>query len=221
MPRNHLTPEQIKKLLITSRRTSRNRMRELQIKRDFERLLASPISDSQLRAVMRSMVANDLLDDLEPLRPEPELGATHVVAQRLFYVHPRMHLLESYTKAVTWYPGEIKEAVCRPFHAFVDKHPNEPSPVYDCSCGIWVCNSRAALKKSFPRVRQSKYQPRIIVSAQVEVWGKCIEHEWGWRAQYARVIGETIQIYPRVSGRRVTRERFIGHLRRKYGECTT
>lgn len=214
-----LTPAEIAKLLnITGTRLKSRHSQFLQVKRNLEKQAGHSLSDSQVRYVMKRMDKEQLAAYGLLQRPAPELGASHITAQRLFFVHPRLHLLESYTKTEFWYPGEIKKAECKhPSRGLITRHTNgEISPVFGCSCGIWVCNSRAALAKAFPRVWPKNLR-RLVVSAQVDVWGKCIEHEWGWRAQYARINASTIQIYPRVNGRRVSHERFIGHLRRKYG----
>jgi hypothetical protein len=53
------------------------------------------------------------------------------------------------------------------------------------------------------------------ISARVEQWGVVIEHEWGYRSEYARIIPDTIQAYPR-SGRNKKYDRVIKYLREKY-----
>jgi hypothetical protein len=217
------------KLLAQNRSASRKRQEEEIAKQNFQELHGLNLSLSQVRMVLRKLTPEQYKSYTtfrgEMLNPTPELGATHVTAQRLFRVHGRLNLLTSWAKNDFWLPGEIKEARCsKPFTHFPQTHEGS-SPILPCSCGIWVVNSRAALKKTFPAIRQPRFAKHswrkppypYYVSAQVEIWGKCIEHEWGWRAQYARIIPDTIQIYPRVNGRRVSHERYIGHLRRKYG----
>lgn len=73
-----------------------------------------------------------------------------------------------------WRPGEIKKARCRK-----KRHAN-PMPK-SCSCGVY-----ASLAMCGPR---DLVNPYVVgqVSGIVAMWGIVVVHEFGLRAQYARV----------------------------------
>jgi hypothetical protein len=55
-------------------------------------------------------------------------------------------------------------------------HRDTPPPVEHCTCGIYA--------SSVP-LKQYEYGG---IQGEVELWGKIIEHETGYRAQFARVV---------------------------------
>lgn len=59
------------------------------------------------------------------------------------------------------------------------------APVADCSCGIYACNSLQALINERDLCR---FKTKPIVG-EVDLWGKIIEHQDGYRAEYARIVG--------------------------------
>jgi len=132
------------------------------------------------------------------------VGSQHVRAIRIFGVNRKTLMLESLNGEV-WVPGEIKQSVCG--HA---KHHGFTKPEVKCSCGIWSCKSRKALKRTFPHL----YYGERIVSAQVEQWGRVIEHRDGYRSEYARIVPGTIQFWPRPH--KPSNKKLINFLRAKY-----
>lgn len=150
-----------------------------------------------------------------------EFGSQHIQAMRVFILDREKLVLRSIgaTREI-WLPGEIKHSVCNraPAHGHV-------KPVAECTCGIWSCHSRKYLSMVFPH---DVYLPRpvpprmfgfgptlrqeLFVTAQIEQWGTVIEHEMGYRSEYARIIPESIQIYPR----RNQHKKLIKFLREKY-----
>lgn len=56
-----------------------------------------------------------------------------------------------------------------------NERSDHEAPEWDCSCGYYALQTlrRDALERW---------------SADVELWGRVIEHEWGWRAQYQRLV---------------------------------
>lgn len=149
---------------------------------------------------------------------ELELGSEHIRAMRVFLVDRNKLLLTSIGGSrEVWTPGEIKRSVC----LFAKAHGHlKPEPL--CTCGIWSCTSRKNLEKTFPAIPMQMQKPvqfsfggwsqELLVSAQIEQWGIVIEHQWGYRSEYARIIPETIQVYPR----RQQHHKLIKHLREKY-----
>ena len=71
-------------------------------------------------------------------------------------------------KFQAWEPRVRYEARCR-------ANEEHLAPDLSCSCGIYAYNSREGVINDFPR--------EII--GQVYLWGRVIEHEHGYRAQFA------------------------------------
>ena len=65
-----------------------------------------------------------------------------------------------------WTPGETTTASCR-----VGSHSNETIPVEGCACGIYATKDPMGSVGS--------------LVGSVKLWGQYVEHEFGWRAQYA------------------------------------
>lgn len=61
------------------------------------------------------------------------------------------------------------------------------APQVDCQCGLWGVPRQEHLPKygEFDGRRAVKHSEHLIVVGQVHLWGRVIEHEHGWRAQYA------------------------------------
>lgn len=82
----------------------------------------------------------------------------------------------------TWQPGQPLEARCR-LSGFVHRRRRGASlrphdaPHLNCTCGIYA-------GKSLEHLRRPGYQGSLIYG-QVLLWGAIIEHERGWRSQYA------------------------------------
>jgi len=71
---------------------------------------------------------------------------------------------------IRWHPGEAFAAECR-------TQGWHEAPRSDCSCGIYASRSLAHLR------RLGYTESRI--HGEVCLWGTVVEHEGGWRAQYA------------------------------------
>src|SRR4051812_13449700 len=70
-----------------------------------------------------------------------------------------------------WRPGETLEARC-PSGAHL-------APSAECTCGVYAHKTRKAAIKHARMVSGA-------ILGEVELWGKVVEHEHGYRAQYAR-----------------------------------
>ena len=75
----------------------------------------------------------------------------------------------------TWYPGEIYEASCRS-----NQTHGDVSPSWGCECGIYAKKVHQAFShaETFPN-------GFLLVAGKVRGWGKVVEHEEGYRFQYA------------------------------------
>jgi hypothetical protein len=69
-----------------------------------------------------------------------------------------------------WVPGQALEAHCPRgcLHA----------PTLNCQCGIYACKTRDQA------VARARFMPRAAIG-EVALWGRVIEHQDGYRAQYA------------------------------------
>ena len=82
----------------------------------------------------------------------------------------------------TWQHGEPLEAKCR-LSEFVHcrrhraKLRPHDAPLLNCACGIYA-------SKSLEHLRRPGYQ-RSLIYGQVLLWGTIVEHQRGWRSQYA------------------------------------
>lgn len=172
------------------------------------------------------------------------IGATAVEGIRVFAVDRELMLLKPLSFGGTYFPGEDYHAHCPHAH---DRHrtsalgrlggrllfsphnairvvPEYPihrytnKPVAECTCGVWACKSRSTLQRAVPAWNDGS----LLVSARVLLWGTIIEHEIGWRGEWARIIPQSISKYPRWSERRAVArtnrwDKHIAHLREKYG----
>jgi hypothetical protein len=59
-----------------------------------------------------------------------------------------------------------------------------PAPVLACSCGLYATRE---LKDPGPAWRSGPHYARHMIGA-VALWGRVVEHEWGYRAQHARPV---------------------------------
>jgi len=75
-----------------------------------------------------------------------------------------------------WHPGQPLAATCRRFVAEAAHHLHQV-PEMNCTCGIYAAKSRDAL-------RRAGYMG-FGIHGEVYLWGTVVEHEIGWRAQYA------------------------------------
>jgi len=72
-----------------------------------------------------------------------------------------------------WSPGQPLAAKCGAGNA----HEAHEPPQADCTCGVYASKSREHLRQ----IRLDRYG----VLGEVDLWGTVVEHELGWRAQFA------------------------------------
>lgn len=71
-----------------------------------------------------------------------------------------------------WQPGKAMSAKC------VQRVPHD-SPQRDCRCGVYAA-------KTFDHLRRMRYtESERWLRGEVFLWGRVVEHECGWRAQFA------------------------------------
>jgi len=94
-----------------------------------------------------------------------------------------------------WVPAEPLAAACkllggRPAMAA------HPAPARECRCGVYAA-------KSFAELRRTGYD-RYGVHGEVCLWGTVVEHETGWRGEYAypKRLVLPLNLLPRDMGRR-------------------
>ncbi|MGI8514607.1 MAG: hypothetical protein ACR2NT_05600 [Acidimicrobiia bacterium] len=78
-----------------------------------------------------------------------------------------------------WPPGEALKSQCK-----VSSHRR---PHLSCRCGIYAFKEEPDLRDLAHQVTSPgyKYSSTIVVVGEVSLWGKVIEHERGFRAEYA------------------------------------
>ena len=72
-----------------------------------------------------------------------------------------------------WSPGKPLAAKCGAGNA----HDAHEPPQADCTCGVYASKSREHL-------RMTGYEP-LGIRGEVHLWGTVVEHELGWRSQFA------------------------------------
>ena len=80
-----------------------------------------------------------------------------------------------------WPVGEALHARCM--------RGRHPAPSAECSCGIYAHRSRGAA------LAHARATPGSIVG-EVELWGRVIEHEHGYRSEYARIRALWVPVAP-------------------------
>ena len=80
-----------------------------------------------------------------------------------------------------WPVGEALHARCM--------RGRHPAPSTECSCGIYAHRSRGAA------LAHARAAPGSIVG-EVELWGRVIEHEHGYRSEYARIRALWVPVAP-------------------------
>jgi hypothetical protein len=75
-----------------------------------------------------------------------------------------------------WHPSRPLAATCRRLIGDAAHHFHE-APEMNCTCGIYAAKSRDDL-------RRAGYAG-FGIHGEVYLWGTVVEHEMGWRAQYA------------------------------------
>lgn len=93
---------------------------------------------------------------------------------RLFSIIYDDSLMSPITYKV-WYKNEL-EADCKSI-----RHPDSPSPQYECYCGIYLLKNEKDLD---PLPLITSYSAAY---AYCSAWGHIIEHEDGYRVQHCRI----------------------------------
>src|SRR5690348_794831 len=83
-----------------------------------------------------------------------------------------------------WLPGEALAASCAApalvgplLRGAYPRHGADEVPALKCSCGVYAARSVGFLR----RMEYARYG----IKGEVYLWGKVVEHENGWRAQFA------------------------------------
>lgn len=105
-----------------------------------------------------------------------EKFSSPIVAYRAWQFHGST--LESLNNDL-WQPGKPIRASC------VLKDPEHEAPAEGCSCGIYAVK------------RPDAFSAVVHIYGEVYLWGEVIEHELGYRAEYA--YPKTFVVYPRES----------------------
>lgn len=82
-----------------------------------------------------------------------------------------------------WFPFERHRAICRPPCGVGLAHD---SPWPGCLCGIW------ALKDDPERTMTIPLSDWPLVAGRVALWGRVVEHEKGWRGEFAYPVSLTV-----------------------------
>lgn len=107
--------------------------------------------------------------EFRPQSPRATVLLSYKVGIRAWKTYSEQ--LHSVNSSVLWTPGTPLHAKC------TETHP-EPPPVSSCSCGIY------AAKPGHPEVFSYINGPHVVVGV-VALWGRIIEGEFGYRAEYA------------------------------------
>lgn len=78
-----------------------------------------------------------------------------------------------------WEPRVAKEAFCAYEGGYETESATHPSPARDCSCGYWSFSSMDILMDAL------KAYSGVAVVGSIEIWGRVIECENGYRSQFA------------------------------------
>lgn len=111
-----------------------------------------------------------------------------IIGYRIWCWSPGLKRLLSLGGSEKWTPGQAMEALCRdPQYILAPQHD---TPVFDCECGIYAAKSIEELNRAgytipsflFDRMSRATLP---CVRGEVWLWGRVVEHEHGYRAQYA------------------------------------
>ena len=112
---------------------------------------------------------------------DTEFGS--IVAYRSWVLAEKNYLpvLVSILAPVVW-PYRTFEAKC-----FVDK--SHDAPVFDCKCGIYAMKTQYWWKEQRiqKRLKGNWAAGQTLINGEVELFGKIIIHEHGYRAKYAKI----------------------------------
>jgi hypothetical protein len=88
--------------------------------------------------------------------------------------------------------GKLRLATAKgglvPFDPSLPPTPHE-APHAECGCGYWAFSERDKLNEALPAIWVWGSRPSLV-TGEVLLWGRIIEHTHGYRAQFARPDGE-------------------------------
>lgn len=82
----------------------------------------------------------------------------------------------------------VQAAACLRFRTFLSgdlpdwRHDDEGVPGEHCICGLYAC---ATIEHVMGEV---SFCNEPAAYGEVDLWGRIVEHEWGYRAQYAKIV---------------------------------
>ncbi len=159
------------------------------------------------------------------------LGSQPFEGCRIFRLDLNKMLLKSLNHGKQnkpWLPGEIQVSRCDHLQynnaAVTHGVLTDLKPVKDCTCGIWSCKSRKIMEKTYPPQMMQRDRSQWLfrsnfndytIYARIQQWGVVIEHQNGYRSEFARIIPESITFYPR-QNKSSHNKKLISYLRQKY-----
>lgn len=88
---------------------------------------------------------------------------------------------------VTWQPGIEQHASCRRHQPWLRRRRarlGHAAPATNCSCGVWAVRTPTHAASALDIYGRS-WKPLHRVLGRVSLWGTIVEHDHGWRAQFA------------------------------------
>lgn len=131
-------------------------------------------------------------DFIDLRAPVPDLCEA-LVGYRVWQWDAERHRLLSLYNSEIWEPYATKRGDCMQRGGRVPWVHAAHCPHEECTCGIYAFASLHDL------IRQRDRPEDYLVLGQVFLWGRVIEHEKGWRAEYA---------YPRLLNSQVAADRY-------------
>jgi hypothetical protein len=119
-------------------------------------------------------------DDGKPPTYRPKLGCRHPDAG------PHLHGVYD-----CWLTVD-KHAICWVTGSGGKASHETPPPDPACSCGIYawkLCSDVGLMAFRTPGALDGPGILNLPVAAEVRLWGRVMEHEYGYRAQHARITG--------------------------------
>jgi hypothetical protein len=81
---------------------------------------------------------------------------------------------------VPWIPGQVLRAECKLGRDGIHRVPE----IY-CCCGVYAAKTTSELHRMFRVGGNTSTTGIDFISGEVYLWGVVVEHELGWRAQFA------------------------------------
>ena len=123
------------------------------------------------RGIDRKISALELAHELR----EAEREGVERPAESLFH-----YRLRSLTQPSFWPLRARMESFCSAEQR-LQTHPQSPGPEARCECGVWAFHSRDLAERTLLDYAQSG---GTLAVGRVTLWGRIIEQELGWRAQF-------------------------------------